>query len=246
MILNRVSKINPLKRLREEIARRLHIDAPSFQSKLRMKNLVDIFLSWKGIKGEYDYEKLDDAEQDFMELEKETRKSKYKNDPALLDQAQKAVFIIIDEKPREGRSYSWIRDLFRNFDQVYSRIKQKEEAKNPPITPPAKKGETLLDTLAGEESGSGQIVNVFNGSTPEDIKEQSVLIQETIKDIKAETSEKKDAEAIYKSVSNALREMQGLSIDKNTTKIEEIYNKLEELIKISSGLLKKAKKFKKV
>lgn len=211
-----------------------------------MKNLVDIFLSWKGIKGEYDYEKLDDAEQDFIELEKETRKSKYKNDPALLDQAQKAVFIIIDEKPREGRSYSWIRDLFRNFDQVYSRIKQKEEEKNPPTTPPKKKvSNSLLDTLADEESGSGQIVNVFNGSTPEDIKEQSVLIQETIKDIKAETSEKKDAEAVYKSVSNALREMQGLSIDKNTAKIEEIHNKLEELIKISSGLLKKAKKIKK-
>ena len=47
------------------------------------------------------------------------------------------------------------------------------------------------------------------------------------------------------SVSNALREMQGLSIDKNTAKIEEIHNKLEELIKISSGLLKKAKKIKK-
>ena len=77
-------------------------------------------------------------------------------------------------------------------------------------------------------------------------KNNLFLIQDTIKDIKAETSEKKDAEAIYKSVSNALREMQGLSIDKNTTKIEEIYNKLEELIKISSGLLKKAKKFKKV
>lgn len=225
----------------DEIARRLHIDKERLNSKLRMKILVDKFLDWKGKSGEYDYEKLDESEQDFKELEKESRKSKFKNNPLLLEQAQKAVFVLIDQKPAEGRSYAWIRDLFRHFEQVYENIKQKTELPKTKAKSPAKGG--ILDALAGDESL--EIVDVFNDSDTVSVEKNSKLLQETIKDVKAENTEKRDMEAVYESVSEALRQLQGLVITDHTAKIESVHNKLEEILKLTSELLKQTKKQRK-
>jgi ParB-like chromosome segregation protein Spo0J len=226
----------------KELARRLHIDVPRLKAKLRMKILVDSFLVWKGKAGEYDYEKLDEAEQDLIELEKETRKNKFNNNPALLDQAQKAVFVLIDEKPKVGRSYAWIRDLFKHFEQVYENVKQKSDVSATKKSPKSSRRSEILDALAGDEN-IPDVVDIFADSTPSAVSEKSALLQEAIKDVKAESMEKKDAEAVYDSVSEALRELQGLTIYKTTAKIEDIHNKLEEILKITSNLMKQAKKY---
>jgi len=228
----------------KELARRLRVEVPKLKAMLRMKLFVDSFLAWKGKKGEYDYEKLDDAEQDFIELEKETRKSKFISDPVLLDQAQKAVFVLIDEKPKEGRSYAWIRDLFKHFEKIYENVKKDSgESDSSATVKPVKKNE-ILDILAGDDA-KAQTKDIFTDSSSKAVQEKSILIQRAIKDVKAESMEKKDAEAVYDSVSEALRQLQGLVIYKNTAKLEGVHNKLEEILKISSDLMNQAKKYHK-
>lgn len=223
----------------EGIARKLHIEKEQLRAKLRMKKLVDMFLLWKGKEGQYDYEKLDESEQDFIELEKETRKSKFKNNSLLLDQAQKAVFVLIDEKPLKGRSYAMIRDFFRHFDPVYENLKKR-------ISTPAtksqksKKSDSVLDVLAGEDSH--EVVELFNESDSESVEKNSKILQDTIQDVKALSTEKKDMEAVYEAVSEALRQLQGLIITNNTAKLESVHNKLEEIQKITSDLLKQIKR----
>lgn len=227
----------------EGIARKLHIDKEQLRSKLRMKKLIDIFLLWKGKEGQYDYEKLDESEQDFIELEKEARKSKFKNNPLLLEQAQKAVFVLIDQKPTKGRSYAMIRDLFRHFDQVYENLKQ---TTNPPKPKPKKvptSKDNVLDALAGDEGL--EIVEIFNDSDTESVEKNSRLLQDTIQDVKAENTEKRDMEAVYESVSEALRQLQGLVITNRTAKIESIYNKLQEIQKLTTDLVKQSKRYRK-
>ena len=64
-----------------------------------------------------------------------------------------------------------------------------------------------------------------------------------IADIKAENKEKKNAEAVYESVSTALRELQGLAFDDDTSKIDSIINKLKQIISTSERLLQEAKEF---
>lgn len=225
----------------EEIARKLRIDKERLNSKLRMKVLVDKFLEWKGKRGEYDYEKLDESEQDFIELEKESRKSKFKNNPLLLEQAQKAVFVLVDQKPSKGRSYAMIRDLFRHFDQVYESLKKKAVIpKSKPKTP--KPSDNVLDALAGDDNLD--VVEIFNESDTASVEKSSKLLQDTIQDVKAENTEKRDMEAVYEAVSEALRQLQGLVITSNTAKIESVHNKLEEIQKLTEDLLKQTKRYR--
>lgn len=241
--------INNFDESEDEIARRLRIKPAELRAKLRMKFLVDKFLQWKGISGEYDYERLDDAEQDFFELEKETRKTKYSNNPLLSDQLEKALFNLVDSKPKEGRSYTWGRDLFKGFDEVYDLMKEKSgkpisKSINKPDNSSGMKIKTnsLVDALTyGDDSQ--KLVDVFGDAN--NSSNISMTLQEIIQDVKAKNKERKGAEAVYDAVSDALRQLQGLSINKNTSKIVGITNKLNEIIKISSDLSKQARKWQK-
>lgn len=237
--------INDFDESEDEIARRLRIKPVDLRSKLRMKFLVDKFLQWKGITGEYDYERLDDAEQDFFELEKETRKTKYSNNPLLSDQLEKALFNLVDSKPRAGRSYAWARDLFKNFDEVYGLMEKRSKK---PVRKPSKpsglkvKANSLIDALTSGVD-SQKLVDVFGDAN--DSNNISMALQEIIQDVKAKNKERKGAEAVYDAVSDALRQLQGLSINKNTSNIVGVANKLDEIIKISSDLYKQARKLRK-
>jgi ParB-like chromosome segregation protein Spo0J len=237
--------INNFSETPDDLASRLRIKKPELTSKLRMKKLVDKFLNWKMIPGQYDYEKLDEAEQDFSELEKETRKAKYAAVPGMLDQLEKAVFNIVDSKPEQGRSYAIERDLFKNFEPIYEEMK-KELGKSKPaskkVSDVSKEKNTLLETIAAQDQ-VGEIVDVFGD--PSNSQEVSKLLQNTIKDVTAKNTEIKGAEAAFDAVSEALRKLQPLKIDNTTAKIEGISNKLAEIINVSTDLLKQARKQKK-
>ena len=62
--------------------------------------------------------------------------------------------------------------------------------------------------------------------------EVSTIIMESIADVKAEKKEQSEAEAVYEGVSSALRELQSLSVDESSTKLEATKNKLDQIISL--------------
>ena len=220
-----------------EIAKRLRISELDLKAKRRMLNLLDSFLIWKGIPGQYDYPKLDDTEQIFIQLEKAIKKrsKEGKNNEEL----QNAVFTLIEQKPSKGRLYGYVLDLIKSFDQIYAKMQSTSPGKISPKEPDVKEGESnILDSiLEGEE----QQQIIFNDpSKSVDISSQLI---ERIADVKAENKEKTDTEAVYQAVSASLRELQGLTVDNDTAKIDSIKNKLDQIISTANELLLQIKSF---
>ncbi|MHB8807632.1 MAG: hypothetical protein ACYC59_08630 [Anaerolineaceae bacterium] len=233
-----------------EMAKSFRISKPELESKLRMKDLIDEFLEWKGIPGEYYYDKLDKSEEAFRQLEKEIKNIK---DEIERRDFINAVFTLIDKPPTKGRLYSHVRDLIRDWKTVYSRILEKQVKIDPShtevsniITPNAKApinkvkhkdGNIITELFKPNQEHSH--VEVFSDSKNTD--EMSSAILETIADVKAERKEQNEAEAFYESVSSALRELQGLVINTNSIKLDSAEKKLQQIIKISEDLIQKLK-----
>ncbi len=218
-----------------EIAKRLRIDIKDLKAKRRMLDLLDSFLIWKGLPGQYDYPKLEDTEQIFIQLEKAIKKYK---DLKKLEELKNAVFVLIEEKPSKGRLYGHVMDLIRNFDQVYEKFKKsnkEEESKsaNQNTSSNQDDSDSILDSLLNGDNAATS--SIFTNAT--DAPGLASNLLERIADVKAENKEKTDTEAVYESVSTALRELQGLSIDNDTAKLEGIKSKLEQLISTSQTLL---------
>lgn len=219
----------------KELAVNLRLELKDLRIKIRTLDLVDAFLIWKKIPGEYDYPKLDDAEEIFRQLEKAVKK--YTRDDNKSKALQNAVFTLIEERPSKGRLYGYVMDLIRSFDQVYLKMQQptSSEATTSTISEDSKEDEpNLLDELIEEDTES--INPLFDN--PEDAPETSNSLLDVIADVKAENKEKRDAEAVYESVSTALRELQGLTVDNDTSKVESIKSKLEQIISSAQRLLK--------
>jgi len=225
----------------KELAVNLRLELKDVRIILRTLDLVDAFLLWKKIPGEYDYSKLDDAEEIFRKLEKAIKK--YGKDHSKQEALQNAIFTLIEERPSKGRLYGYVIDLIRNFDQVYKKMQQPADAVTKPSEDEKDKSEEtsddILDELIGDEVQD--VTTLFDNH--EDASETSGNLVDVIADIKAENKEKKDAESVYESVSTALRELQGLAIDNDTSKIGSINNKLEQIISASERLLKEIKSF---
>lgn len=217
-----------------EIAKRLRIDIRELKAKRRMLELLDAFLIWKNIPGQYDYPKLEDTEQIFIQLEKAIKK--YNSDPKKNEELRNAVFTLIEEKPSKGRLYGYVMDLIRNFDKVYAKFQAPEpsstESDNHEGNTDTPSVSVLESILEGEETPKQTIF-----SSPEKAQTLASNLIEKIADVKAENKEKTDNEAVYEAVSTALRELQGLSIDNDTKKIESIKTKLQQIINTSSTLL---------
>lgn len=210
-----------------DLAANLRLDVKDLKVKLRTFELVDAFLLWKEIPKQYDYTKLDDAEEIFRQLEKAIKK--YSKDFQKMEALKNAVFMLIEERPAKGRLYGYVMDLIKNFDKVYERMQDEglEEDVND-----GNEIEDIEDILSDDESTSNDAF-----SDHKDASSVSSELVETIQDIKAENKERKNAEAVYESVSIALRELQGLTIDDETAKIESIKNKLDQIIDASKRLL---------
>lgn len=219
----------------KELAVNLRLELKDLRIKIRTLDLVDAFLIWKKIPGEYDYPKLDDAEEIFRQLEKAVKK--YARDDNKSKALQNAVFTLVEERPSKGRLYGYVIDLIKSFDQVYMKMQQptSSEANTSIKAKNTKEDEpSLLDELLEDTRES--INPLFDN--PEDAPEISNSLLDLIADVKAENKEKRDAEAVYDSVSTALRELQGLTVDNDTSKVESIKSKLEQIISSAQQLLK--------
>jgi hypothetical protein len=222
----------------EELAANLRLELKDVRIMLRMLDLIDAFLIWKDIPGEYDYPKLDKAEEVFRQLEKAVKK--YAKDHTKRDVLQKAVFNLIEERPSETRLYKHVGDLIKNFDQIYTKIKNTFQA-----TTKLNKNDTggggkeLLDELLEPDENNAS--TMFDD--PKIASENSATLIDIIADVNAENKEKRDTEAVYESVSAALRELQGLTIENDTAKTGSIKNKLEQIISASERLLDELKEF---
>ena len=219
-----------------EIAKRLRIDVKELRSKRKMLELIDSFLIWKGIEGQYDYPKLEDTEQIFIELEKSIKKYK---EPQKLIEFRNSIFTLIEDKPLKGRLYGHVINLIKNFDQVYKKIQetQPKPQENPNLENKVNSEPSIIDKILQGDNSSP--TNLFSNAS--EANKLSSLILEKISDVKAENKEKTDNEAVYESISTALRELQGLSIDNESTKLESAKSKLEQIISIATLLLQQVK-----
>jgi hypothetical protein len=133
-------------------------------------------------------------------------------------------------------------DLIRNFDKVNERMQQSASDENNTKIETTKTNSyenELFDELIPDDSKEN--IPLFDDS--ESAPEISVNLVEVIADVKAENKEKRNSEAVYESVSSALRELQGLTIDHETAKLASIKNKLEQIISSSQRLLDELKSF---
>ncbi|MFC1618914.1 hypothetical protein ACFL45_03115 [Candidatus Neomarinimicrobiota bacterium] len=234
------------------IAKRLHQKENDVKSKSRMLDLIDSFLIWKNIPDQHDYEKLDETEQIFADLEKTLRNQHYRQDPSKQEDLKKAVFALIENKPTEGRLYQHVRDLVKGFDQIREKfsdvssektdaVDDDNDPKNQPDTPV--EDDPQEDILAEfDDKGDTSNVKISGFDTPEDASTNVDDLVEVIGDVKASEKEKDDDESVYNSVSKALRELQGLKASKTSTKLKAAKNKLKEIKVKADELLKQIDK----
>jgi len=228
-----------LKLTEPELAANLRLTPQELKVKLRMLDLIDAFLIWRNIKGEYDYPKLDDTEEIFRQLEKSTRQIK---DSVKHEALRNAVFTIIEERPTKGRLYGYVTYLMKTFDQIYAKLQRttlSDSTFNGQAAETDSGEEELLDDLLGNEQNNP----TFSFEGEESVSENSDKLVEAILDVKNENKEKRDAEAVYEAVSTALRELQGLAIDNDTAKLGSIRNKLEQIIANAERLLEEVKEY---
>lgn len=221
-----------------EMAKRLRIDVRELKAKIKMLDLIDSFLIWKNAIGQYDYAKLEDTEQIFIQLEKAVKKYK---DEKKQSEFRNAVFTLIEEKPSKGRLYGYVMDLIKNFDQIYDKLTNSTPQTEDLVIVDLNEnsaGDILDEILIGEAE---EKPSLFNNS--ENAPSIAAILVEKIADVKAENREKTDNESVYEAVSSSLRELQGLSIDNETAKKLSIKSKLEQIIKTSEELLTQLQSF---
>lgn len=226
----------------KQLIKNLRITHQELKSRLLRIDLVDSFLDWKEIPGNYDYNKLDDAEQIFKELEKGLKK--YSDNISSQTSLKHYVFSLIEHKPDKGRLYDHVREVIRDFDDILKKLIPPKETE----TKELKERPTLEDIIRKPIEkpiipDTGEINNppteykpeiVRPGNSPDDVKK----LIEAKEDVKAEKQEKKSNESLYNSVSDALRSISCLSVNDDSTKLSESKKKLEELLKIAGELYK--------
>lgn len=244
----------------KELADNLGITKIDLQARLRMLVLIDAFLFWRNIDGQYDYHKLNDTKEIFQQLEKETRK--FKSDPEKRTELQNAVFTLIEIRPTKGRLYNHVMSLFREFESVYEKMADQTPQETEPkpveiiqpevVFQPFVKPYPAIKSKVEVESGN-QESNLFDILIDSDISSKKPLfdfdnniadkaekLTDAIADAQAEKKEKQNNEAAFEGISTALRELQGLVINEDTAKIEGIRNKLSQIIETATSLLSSA------
>jgi hypothetical protein len=222
----------------KEIASRLRIKEKELQAMRTMLDLLDAFLFWKAIPGQYDYPKLDDAEQIFIQLEK--AKKKFNRAPEKFAELKNGVFVLIEEKPSKGRLYGYVTEFIKNFEKIYAKFQADRKHTKKAEKGKASKGkQSILDKLV--EGASEEPRGIFSDSKNAATLADEIL--EKMADVKAENKEQTDSEAVYEAVSSSLRELQGLVIDNDTAKLVEIRSKLEQIISSANSLIKQVKDF---
>jgi hypothetical protein len=233
----------------QAMAKRLNISTQELGNRLLRIELVDDFLIWKGLTDQYDYPKLDEAEQIFIELVKAVKNKKFKDDPAKKRRFLHMVFTMIERKPEEGRLYGWVKKLMKSFDEIEAEISTKTEQihetndvqggkvfEPKPYESKKINESSIIDELF-ESSDESPSVDVFDNS--HDAKDNSRVLIDAIEDVEARQEEKSNQEAVYDKATRALREISGLAVTDESTKLLEAKNKLEQIITTCEDLLTK-------
>jgi hypothetical protein len=230
----------------DHMAKRMRRKPPEIRARHRMKVLVDEYLSWRNIPRRYDYEKLDEAEQIFIELEKAMRDKKY--DQAKREHLKHGVYTLIEYPPEEGRLYGHVRNFIANFDEIYKELSgasSKTDHLSDNENLPSETDTTIIDEILNsnavqsDPSISTIIDELRDHEKAEDISPQ---IFDVIENVKARNKQKRNSEAVYQGVTKALREMHPLNIEDSATKLAETKEKLLHLIKIAQELLSEVEK----
>lgn len=232
------------------VAKNMRISPQEVRSKLSMLKNVDLYLDWLGTSNQY--YRVEDVEQVFIELEKYSKKLKDTEKQRFF---RESVFGIIKNPPEEGRLYGHVTKLFNNLDEVVKIVgeninetptitseKIEDERKSPsqknifyysndPIV-----GLAQTNVISEPEPIPTKVTNLF--SNPERAKNNVPNIINAIQDADAKSREKKDRKAAYNGVSEALKKLQGITIDSSTLEIDGINKKLQEINRKSIELQK--------
>lgn len=247
-LLNIEHGLTKLKIESATLAKRLRRDVKDISTAHRKKYLIDEFLEWRGLPNRYDYHKLDDAEQAFIELEKVTKSSSFP--PSQRDKLKSLIFSLIENRPESGRLYAHIKDLISNYNDVTDSLKEKDvdsphELTYVPTVPPSLPSnsqisegeptviEQLVDTLGENEIVDSTTLEFDYQNAQENVSK----LVEAIEDAKYKNKEKGDAEALYNGVYKAHRSLLTLTVDTNSTKLMETKFKLNEILKIVYNLI---------
>ena len=216
-----------------ELAKNLRISPQALKSKLKRAVLIDEFLNWKGISGDYSNDKLDKLQQAFEELEKGMKK--FRENPLALEKLKFQVFSLMDNPPGigEGRLYDHIRYLVKHFDSAQEKLEpQTEESSGETENVNSEEGD-IIDILVREEEDNIDDTLLDSENSNENAKK----IYDAINDARAEHKDTQNAEAIFNSAKSALRELTGLVVDENTSKKEEAIRTLESVISVANTLI---------
>jgi len=225
-----------------QLIKNLRITPQELKSRLLRIDLVDSFLEWKEIPGNYDYNKLDETEQIFKEVEKGLKK--YSENIVNQTYLKHYIFSMIEEKPDKGRLYDHVREVIRDFDDILRKLTKPTE----PEARHEKDKPTLEDVISRPKENPTTSAEGDKKKPPEEYKaeeykpmysrEEVRKLIEAKEDVKAEKQEKKSNESLYNSISDALRSISGLSVNDDSKKLHESKKKLEELMRIATDLLK--------
>ncbi len=222
---------------KEQMANTFNIKTSELEIKLRMMILVDEFLEWKGIPVEYDYTKLDQTEQVFKELEKAIKKIK---DEKNRNKLKNAIFMIIENPPEQGRLYKHVTDIIKYWSDVEKKVAEIVVENNLEEETLDSKNDNEKDKDIFDEFEKINNKDIDDNiyQNPEDSKVVSEIIIDAVEDVIAEKKDKSKAESLYTGVSSALRDIQGLSVEKYSTQLDATKNKLLVLIEVSEKLIK--------
>jgi len=221
---------------KKQMARRLRIRTNTLEAKLRMFDLVDLYLDWKGMPTNYGYKKLDLAEEAFRQLEKGSRN---KQENRKTEELRNAIFTLIEEPPTKVRLYTHVTQTINNWNAIYGKICEQKGYVKPDDSDDSERDETidpndLLERIANQipEENAPKVFSDHGHS-----EENAGLLLEIKDDIVALSKEVSKAEEVYDAVSSALRELLSLSVSEDSTRLEATKNKLEEIVKVSNKLM---------
>lgn len=228
---------------KERMAKRLRLKVSDLEARERAKELIDQYLDWLGLSGRYDYEKIDQAEEIFRQLEKGVKRIKNEQRKQELIYA---IFHLLEHPPEEGRLYTHVTGTIRNWDEVYEKVATEVSSIDEPIADTSDKmigersgeDDDLIDEiLLVEDDENAPDVEIF--STTEPSKDVSQMIYNASEDVKASQREKNKTEQLFNGVSKALRELQSIQVAKDSSNLEATKLKLDQLIKRANELITK-------
>jgi len=223
------------------VARKMRISSTELKQKRRRLSLVDLYLDWLGKTGQYHL--VEGDEQAFTELEKYTKNIK---DMEKEKTVRNEAFSLIKFPPEEGRLYDHLRRLFKHFDAVQKKFKNGSKPSSEEKSEPIGDDKNQKDDIAKDPLEA--IAEINNGTEKDSrwtssfdqvdkAKENIQKLIEAIQDAEAESRDKDDKNATFKTVKEVQRWIQGITIDSTTLQRDAIRMSLQEIIKISNELV---------